>query len=91
MRSGFQLPRQCSGPLAEGWGLTTTMDTETAQTRKTLGWCAAPTMGMSLMAVPLTSVIVGLVATNSTETLSSVLSDAIVLALAAAFSVLAGS
>jgi hypothetical protein len=91
MRSGFQLPRQCPGPLAEGWGLTTTMETETGQTRKMLGWCSAPLVGMSLMAVLMSSVIAGLVATNPTETLSSVLSDAIVLALGAAALVLGGS
>lgn len=43
------------------------------------------------MTVLLTSIIAGAVASNSTESYSSVLSDAIVLAIAAAFSLLGGS
>jgi hypothetical protein len=91
VRSGPQLPRKCSWPPTEGSGLTTTMDAETTQTRKMLGWCSPPTVGLALIVVPMSSVIVGLVAMNSTQTLADVLSDAIVLALAAAVSVLGAS
>jgi len=67
------------------------METETAQAHKMLGWCSAPTVGLFLVTVPMTSVMLGLVAANSTQTFADVLSDAIVFALAAAASVLGAS
>jgi hypothetical protein len=67
------------------------METEPAQTRKMLGWFSPPAVGLFLITVPMSSVIVGLVATNSTRNLADLLSDAIVLALAAAVSVLGAS
>jgi hypothetical protein len=71
--------------------LTTAMETKTAQARKMLGWCSPPLVGLSLITLLMTSAIVGLVATNSTQTLADVLSDAIVLALGAAVSLLGAS
>jgi hypothetical protein len=67
------------------------METETAQAHKTLGWCSPPLVGLSLITVLMSSVILGLVASNSTQTFADVLSDAIVLALAAAALVLGAS
>jgi hypothetical protein len=67
------------------------METETAQPHKMLGWCSPPLVGLSLLTVLMTSVMLGLVAANSTQTFADVLSDAIVLALATAASVLGAS
>jgi len=67
------------------------MEIDTAPPRKMLGWCSPPLVGLSLITVLMTSAIVGLDATNSTQTLADVLSDAIVLALGAAVSLLGAS
>ena len=87
MRSGFQPPRQCSGPLAEGCGLITFLDGETVQSRKILGWYWA-TAGLALLTVPLFALLTAGFASNPTE---SYYEDAIFLALVAAVSVLGGS
>jgi|GEM_PF-4959718 len=56
-----------------------------------LGWCSPPLVGLSLITVLMSSVMLGLFAANSTQTVTDVLSDAIVLALATAASVLGAS
>lgn len=67
------------------------METETVRAHKMLGWCSPPTLGLFLITVPMSSVMLGLVAANSTQTLADVLSDAIVLGLAAAALVIGAS
>lgn len=67
------------------------METKTGQSREILGWFSPLTVGLFLMILPETSLMVAGVASNSTETLTSILSDTIVLGLVAAVGVLGAS
>jgi hypothetical protein len=67
------------------------METKTEQSRKILGWFSPPTVVLFLMILPETSLMVAGVASNSHETLTSILSDTIVFALGAAVGVLGAS